>query len=58
VQRILYAFQLGNLDDCFDFGHRDSFQSYAKISGAGIGVISSRSVAESRTRISSHSSTG
>jgi len=23
VQRILYAFQLGHLDDGFDFGHRD-----------------------------------
>jgi len=35
VQRILYAFQLGDLDDCFDFGHRDSYQSYATISEAG-----------------------
>src|SRR5579863_7026 len=24
VQRILHAFQLRDLDDCFDFGHRDS----------------------------------
>jgi len=35
VQRTLYAFQLGDLDDCFDFDHRDSYQSYAKISEAG-----------------------
>jgi len=35
VQRTLYAFQLGDLDDCFDFGHRDSYQSYAQISEAG-----------------------
>src|SRR5580692_24439 len=25
VQRTFYAFQLGDLDDCFDFGHRDSY---------------------------------
>src|SRR5579863_2390486 len=54
VQRILYAFQLGDLDDGFDFGHRDSYQSYAKISEAGIVVISSRSAAGLLTRISSH----
>src|ERR1700678_633095 len=58
MQRILYAFQLGDLDDCFDFGHRDSYQSYAKISEAGIIVVSSRSAAGSRTRISSYSATG
>jgi hypothetical protein len=39
VQRILYAFQLGHLDDCFDFGHRDSYQSYAKISEAELLIL-------------------
>src|SRR5579863_4075159 len=58
VQRILHTFQLGDLDDCFDFGHCDSYQSYAKISEAGIVATSSRSVAARRTRTSSYSSTG
>src|SRR5580692_111660 len=58
VQRILYAFQLGDLDDGFDFGHRNYCQSYAKTSEAGILVTSSRSVAVSPIRISSHLATG
>jgi hypothetical protein len=30
VQRILYAFQLRDLDDGFDFGHRDSYNPTPK----------------------------
>jgi hypothetical protein len=39
VQRTLHAFQFGNLDDGFDFGHRDSYQSYAKISEAELLIL-------------------